>query len=528
MAWQTPDSEAIGGGFVTPDSEAIKPQGAIESGLRGAVRNFPLAQQAVAAASPVLGDIGFTEHKNYGEELKHLTQAAEEGKAQNPWAYGAGAVAGSLAPLAIPIVGEGLTAAPIAGNAALGATQALSDINLAKDPNEAVKQGLMGGAIGGATAGVMGKVFPKGVKAPVSAEAPKVAAPAVEDAVLPVAQAVKGANTPKAPGVVPNKLGGLAVPDRKVASDFVPSADRIYASNLAQGMGGTPRQLMKVFGKKDPVQTMVGIGKWLETAGEGGKPLNTLIDRPGELLEKVSNLHDSSGKVIGNLIDEMGPVVEVDNAAMLAELKEMFLSTADSGTRSRINNIIKNVKINMKNGIDDFKILQNAKKMAGEQIAKDPEMGHVYGTLADRASSLVEEYGNSIKDPRAAASYAKAKLDYYNSSRILPILRYAEAKDITGGPGGHHTLRGLLASIYNMSMEAIGVPEAGQLVKNAQMKLAPISRDVVQAGEKAREAVAPVLAPAAKAAGRVPFSQAAQTELTDYLESQYNRPKKNQ
>ena len=109
-------------------------QGMIESAARGALRNFPGAQQAAAAAAPILSKYGLAAKPTYGAELQHLTEAAEQGKAQNPASYYAGAGAGTLAPLAIPEVAAGLEAAPIIGNAALNATQSLSDVNLSKPP----------------------------------------------------------------------------------------------------------------------------------------------------------------------------------------------------------------------------------------------------------------------------------------------------------------------------------------------------------------------------------------------------------
>lgn len=124
--------------------ETADEQGAVEAGLRGAGNNFPLAPQAIAAFSP----------GEYSKNLADWKQKAAEGKAQHPVAYGVGAVAGATAPLLIPGVGEALEAAPVAGNAVLGAASALNDTDLSKDPGEALKQAAIGATVGG----VAGKI----------------------------------------------------------------------------------------------------------------------------------------------------------------------------------------------------------------------------------------------------------------------------------------------------------------------------------------------------------------------------------
>jgi hypothetical protein len=110
-----------------------------ESAGRGALNNFPLAQQGAAALSP--GD--------YSTNLASLNQKAAASKAANPISYGTGAVAGSLAPLALPYVGEALEASPVLGNAALGAANAIGNTDLLKNPQQAVKQGVQGAVLGG-------------------------------------------------------------------------------------------------------------------------------------------------------------------------------------------------------------------------------------------------------------------------------------------------------------------------------------------------------------------------------------------
>lgn len=508
MTWKAPDDEVVS--WTPPAEDAvIEDVGATEAAARGALRNIPFGQQVAAGIAPINP---FSEKKTYGEELKHLTEQAEAAKKARPGAYGAGAVAGTVAPLLIPGVAPAMAAsmpAAIASNAALGAAQSLSDANLGDLSKENIQEAAIGAGIGGVLGGAgkalmpAARAIPKAIPTPQAAPvAEQVAREGIEAAAAPIQQA-KG-------------VAGLAVPNRAVAPDFSPSAERIYASNIAQAWGGTPRQLMKAFGKRDYVKSLNEVGAWMEKAGPEGTSLHGMLDRPGELVSKVAEINKNAGKTIGGIIEDMGPVTNINRPQFRNELREFAQATADPDTEARIVKLIKSSDHLSKKGISDFEMLQQIKKMAGKQIAKDPEMSEVYGFLSDKMTSLVDEYGTAVKSPELRALYGQAKTDYHQSSRILPILRYAEAKDVTGGPGGHHTMRGLLASIYNMAMETVGIPDPKQIARNLYYKAAPVSKSLVGAGEKARAAL-PNARPGAA------LSPAAQMELVNYLQSQYNK-----
>ena len=543
MAFTASDAEASEvTGFTASPDEASEAPGAVESFGRGLLRNIPLGQQAAAAIAPINP---WSDKKDYSGEMAHLTDAAEQAKAQNGGAYYTGAAAGTLLPLAIPGVGEALEAAPIKGNAALGAIQGVSDADVVKNPGQAAGNAAIGGGIG-AIMGQLGKYFAGAKGAPVG-DVPAPAAPAVEAATeaAPIAEASPAVEaapqaTPRPAQKVGAQIDGTNVPEgKKVAADFVPSADRIYASNLAQGMGGTPRKFMGIFGKQDPVQSLVKIGNWMETAGDGGKPISGLLDRPGELLHKVDEIHASSGKVIGGIIDKLGTEGDVDTQRLLTELQDFSDKTADPATAGRIDRLVATTQRNLEKGIGDFDSLQEIKGMAGKQLKKDPEMAEVYGHLADMIESHVNQLGASMKDPAMAQAYAKAKLDYTNTSRLLPILQYGEWKDIVGGPAGHHTLRGLLGNIFNMASAMTTGTTPEQLVQNSMLKAAPIARSVANAGAGAKTAVANAVAPVVRAAvptairnapsvfgkqaAQLVGANSAQKELADYLQSKFGK-----
>lgn len=129
--------------------------GGLESFGRGAANNFPLAPQAIAGGEALVGD------KGYSDNLSDWNAKAAAAKAANPKTYGAGAVAGAVAPLLIPGVGEALEASPIAGNALYGAANAISNTDLSKNPKEALKQATIGAGIGAGTAGLVKGLTPE-------------------------------------------------------------------------------------------------------------------------------------------------------------------------------------------------------------------------------------------------------------------------------------------------------------------------------------------------------------------------------
>lgn len=132
----------------TYEVETEDPISKPESFGRAAANNFPLAPQAIAGLSE--GD--------YSQNMADWNAKAASAKEANPITYGAGAVTGAMAPLAIPGVGEVMAANPITGNAILGAASAVSNRDVLQHPEEAAKDVVKGGLIGGMTAGVLGKL----------------------------------------------------------------------------------------------------------------------------------------------------------------------------------------------------------------------------------------------------------------------------------------------------------------------------------------------------------------------------------
>ncbi len=372
------------------------------------MRNIPFAQQAAAAIAPINP---LSEKSDYSGELQHLTNAAESGKAQNPVSYGAGAVAGTLAPLAIPGAGEAMAAtypAAIASNAGLSAAQSLSDTNLTNPSGDALKQALIAAGIGG-TIGAAGKYL-----TPAKALAPEAAAP---EASAPIAKGVSVEAPPEiaAPNGNVTEVGGRAIPNKPVAKDFTPSAERARASMLVQGVGGMPRQWRNILGK-DPVQAANEILTWSETA-DNGKSLVKLFDRPGELLAKTNKIHDESGKIIGDIVDKVGGKISVGKRELLDNLQPIYdESFMNPKARTEIGGLMEEIEKADEAGRLDFNGFNKLKSVVGKEAGRvnaEPAAQRAYGVMAQYGNDHVDRLARLVNDPAVAAKYAKAKIDYH-------------------------------------------------------------------------------------------------------------------
>lgn len=451
-----PGAPGVPEGFELDQAAEEEDNGALEAAARGALRNFPLAQQGAAAIAPINP---FSEKKTYGEEIEHLTKEAEASKAAHPVAYGAGAVAGTAAPLLIPGAGAALEAAPILGNAALGAAGSLSDANLTKPTMQDAKDAATAAAISGG----IGALF-KGAKN-----------------VLPL-----------------------------------PTAEDVMAENTASGIGATPRKLLGsgMMGK-NPQADLAEMGHWINTAGDGGESLIHLTDKPGEILAKVQAVHDKAGGEIGQIIDKISDRLPVSAARLKQNLAPILDDVADinPASEAKIAGIFKRLDRLEKADRLTFDSLQKLKSSIGKNIGDDPHMSRAYGAISEYMNQVVDAYGGIVKDRAMKAGYDAAKTNYKNASRLLPILRYAEAKDMAGGAMGNSGLLGMFGLGAGV---AAGHPALGA----ASMAASAVGRPIVnQLGRNASLKAVPYIPALAKTLPRM--SSAAQLELANALEERY-------
>lgn len=510
-SYQAPENQAEGPWSDFQAAQEKPDEGALMAAGRGAVRNFPLAQQAIAASAPINP---WTQEKEYGKEMEHMTQAAEASKAAHKVAYGLGAGIGTAAPAFIPGVGEALEAAPFAANAGLAALQSQSDTNLtnptAKDALNAGVAGLVGGTVGKAANYYFAKPAGEAIASKAGSEAAQEAAPAAEK----LAEAA-----PKAIGPV-KEIDGMAVPYKPVAPDFVPPAERVKASQYAIGFGGTPRQWLKVFKGKDPITEVNKLGDWV-TAKPG---LVETFDRPGELLNKIETIHESSGKEIGKMIDAVAPTVQVPKGSIIPELQKISdESFMNDKAQSAVNKLIEKINDSEAAGKLDFANLQKLKGIVGKEAGSrtaEPAVKDAYGVLARYMNDVVDQYGQRMADPKMLSRYNAAKLDYKNASNLLPILNYQEMRELMQGAKGGFSLRSLLGHIA----ESVVSPK--QIMRNMALKTAPSTANFVQkVGAPIAGAARTVTSPIA-ATGRAlspNMGKAAQLELSNFLQNKFKK-----
>jgi hypothetical protein len=424
-----------------------------ESILRGALRNVPLGQQAAAAIAPLNP---FSQEKTYSKELEHLNQAAEQGKEQNPISYGVGALAGTLVPLALGQP-EGI-AANFGLGAGINAAQSLSDENLSKAPSsDAMKQALIAAGIGG-TLGAVGK--------------------------------------------------GL--------QEIAPSENALGASMTGTGLGFNARGAQKLMGGADPEQDIYNLGKWANSAQTPeGKTLAQYI-RPGDKLKAINDIHDAAGKTIGDIVDKTGKKISVSTKTLRDELTPILEQVQDINPQSeaKITGIFKRLdKLDSEPGKLDFDAIQKLKSHIGANMADDPAMQQAYGKFAQYANDTVDRYGLLIQDPRMREIYNAAKLDYKNSSQLLPILRKAEGREIAQGPLGNSGLLGMIGgagalaaghpvgAAATLAASAVGRPIINTLGRNVALRAVPKA--------------------AAIAGGGRGLNKVAQLELSNYLQNKF-------
>ena len=145
---------------------------------RGALDAIPFGEKAAAGAEAAIGS---SKYKDY---LAQLDQLIAADKQQHPIAHDVGEIAGTAAPLAIPGVGEALSADTLAGRAGIGAgIGALQAASANRDtsqlPQELLKGAGVGavvnpavGALGDAVSGTLSKTA-QGAESFANAEAVK-------------------------------------------------------------------------------------------------------------------------------------------------------------------------------------------------------------------------------------------------------------------------------------------------------------------------------------------------------------------
>ncbi len=247
---------------------------------------------------------------------------------------------------------------------------------------------------------------------------------------------------------------------------------------------------------------------------------------------KVQSIHDSAGKAIGDMIEKVSPGANVDSGELAGKLDRLLDETYDQKAEYAISKLQDQLQKAEKEGRLDFGALQKIKSSFGKQAKSSghdmagSSIKESYGILSQYMNDAVDQFGAHIKEPGLLSQYSKAKLDYKNTSNLLPLLRYQEAKELIGGPGGHTTLLGLMEKIAHQGSMAMGLPPPEQIVRNTILKAGTaMAPKAVPAASAAAPAIAPIAQAAVKPSANY-LNRAAQLELSNALQEKYRKGEK--
>lgn len=424
MEFQTPDSEAIvsapvppavsAGGFSTPESDMPQSdEGALMAAGRGALRNVPFAQQAVAGL----------ENGPYEENLSDLTSKAEAAKSTHPYAYGAGAVGGAMGPMLIPGVGEAMAAGYVpamAGGAAIGAAQSLSDTPLTKDPGHIAKTAAEGGgwgALGGLAGQWIGNLFPTVSESEVGATAQK-----------------------------------LGVPGRRLAN--------LLGSDVDKGLSDIAASLR-------------------ETELPNGENLNSLSDFPIRFAGKVNGAVDMYGKQIRDVISKID--TDVPMAPITDTIKGMSVSNSGLSVRNAyLDQIVKVIEENSdKQGNFSFgKLRDLTNHIYRDMVIEDPQTGRLApgSEKALEAWKFLRGFQDDIvksEEPELFKQFANANKHYSNLVGLQKSLNSVGLRQeaTQSKPGSILNPLAWGSKIGGAASKATG---AGRMLNNLPFKAMPV------------------------------------------------------
>lgn len=305
---------------------------------RGALDAVPFGVKGAAGLeSTVTGG-------NYDKYLKELDDLIEADRQQHPVAHGIGEVAGTVAPFAIPGVGEALGAETLAGRAGIGA-------------------GL--GALEGASE----------TRAPLTSE-----------------EGIKDIAKSAGLGALINPaVGGALDIAAKGLSKAAPSLEEmantkaVQAGNLRPGTLGLPEDELNALGKQ--------MREWDLVQGD-----------TGERLKKAQVLTKVVGGKIGDIGANAAPLEDatpfIDKLQQEAEKSARFFGPEGNADLNTYRQGIANIQNNGK----DFESLQALKQAYGEKAfdangqVKDPAAAKVYSQIKDAMKSIIASSPQEYQD----------------------------------------------------------------------------------------------------------------------------------
>lgn len=450
MVFEIPASDQ--NAFQIPEEDKQQTPSALGAIGRGAVDALPLGAKGLAEAQYIATG------KPYEQNLANFDKDVATDKEEMPIAHYTGEVAGSVAPLAIPGVGEALSSETALGRAGIGAglgalqgvSQTRNDITTPEGASDVAKSALMGGVAApvlGAIGDTLGKFFRGAVKVAngVGAETsehviPPEAATGAEDIFKGAPATPASVESPTAPASTtpPSMPSGKppSVADVPLGvqakQGFFPSKEELKAEVLAGALGGTPRQFRALPGK-DLVASLNHMG---DVIAENSTPDNPLIaagDRYADRLQKFIALAQKSGKTIGDTIEQsgLGPM----NTDPIKEAIQKAVQFPNLDDTIQLKNVMKQLDAYsaMENtpGSISFGRLQQFKTALGDQAFPNgsPALKNVYHAISDIQNQALEKAGDAIDLP----AFQKAKEAFQVTQQAIPMLRMSTARSLAKG-----------------------------------------------------------------------------------------------
>lgn len=447
---------------------------------RGALDAVPFGDKAAAGVQAAL-DPTPKSYKDYLSELDMLVGADKE---QHPIAHDVGEVAGTAAPLAIPGVGEALSAESIAGRASIGAglgalQGASSNRDTANLPSDVLKDAAIGGVAGPAV-GKLADVLAgagRGVGKGLSDALHDNPSPSIPDKVSaftppPTAATGPGTSIPMGPssdlptfnvtdrpapatvaptGPAPTPAAANPFPEKQ---GLFPSQNELKAEVLAGVLGGSPRQLRNLPGK-DIIATLDHMSDVIAANSTKENPLISMNDRYADRQNKFTDWANSAGKTIGSELDKAN-VAPVPTAPIIQAVQnsQKFPSLDDANRIKGVVDAINQYSAQSGTpGAISFDGLHALKGDIGGQAFNgqgNPALQSAYHIISDLQDDLMQHAGPQVNMP----AFNAAKEAYMTASRALPMLKMATARSLSKGYSSYGKPLGSLISGH--PLDAVG------------------------------------------------------------------------
>lgn len=411
--------ETEGGTYQVETDDASPDQSSVGGSVaRGALDAIPFGDKAAAYIDS--NNLG---HNTYEKNLSNIDANLATDKAQHPIAHGTGEVVGSVAPFAIPGVGEALGVEGIAGRAAVGAgLGALQGASNNRDSNTMVGDIAKNAGIGAIAQPLVG---------------------ALGDAAGSLGDMVSG-----------SKLG-----------------NRADATLFAQSNGFNPMSMRKL---------AQASGEDPETAvNEMAQKINAIV--PKGYYSPTSSINDKT-RILQQMLDERGSTMGISrNAASQQPLEETQdiineLSTKAANWKDIAHpegaDSLKQASAALQAAQNKkpltFSDLMSYKSAVGENMhnpaSMTPGTTDIYGTLSKHLDSALDRL--APQDPNIdPAAFQKAKSEYSTISKMLPLMQRGAGREVNSALSPMKAITGIgsIAFGHPIGAAAMGVKAAQEL-----------------------------------------------------------------